>query len=327
MQLDQVCDPELLGYNQRDLTCDVVCRSERFMAISISCLCGTLFEVPETLAGQSISCPECQVAVTVPASTRVPLRTSGYALASVISALVGMFTVVFTVLAVILGIAALVSISRHRNTITGKGFAICGIAIGTVFTGLTVFALSRDEVFDQFRATMHTDKIDFTGPLEIVRPEAGFAITRPSSKWGIAGATADPDDDLTLANPSKDAFIEISSRDFNPADSLEKFRDELSARLREPRDVKIFNQSRPAVRVTGFTIRESKHLPAENGIEVMEFLVDLKMAGNPLGYIIRVCRRERAERVFTICCWTAQRRMPVVEPDIRRALESFRLLK
>ena len=79
------------------------------MSLSLSCACGAKFEVAETFAGQGVACPECQQPVKVPAATGARLRTSGYALASVVLALVGMFTIVLPALAVILGICMIIA--------------------------------------------------------------------------------------------------------------------------------------------------------------------------------------------------------------------------
>src|SRR6266446_7827429 len=97
-----------------------------------------------------------------------------------------MFTVVLTAIAVILGCAALVSIKRNRERVTGSSPAVFGIVIGLVFTSLRLFALSRDELFDRFREKIRSSEADYSGPMEIIRDPEGYAITRPSSKWGTS---------------------------------------------------------------------------------------------------------------------------------------------
>src|SRR5215467_1244077 len=113
----------------------------------ITCACGARFEVDDTLAGQEVLCPECQRSLKAPALDRPPRVTSGWALASVVLALVGAFTVFGSLLAVLLGVIALVSIARNRRQIAGAGFAIFGICLGVAFTGLTLFALNTADVF------------------------------------------------------------------------------------------------------------------------------------------------------------------------------------
>ena len=121
------------------------------MSLSLTCSCGARFEVAETLAGQSIACPACQQSLKVPALGKVRLRTSGFALASVVLALIGMFTIVLTAVAVVLGFVGLISISRNRGQFTGAGYAVFGITVGLIFTGLTLFAVTREEIFEKFR--------------------------------------------------------------------------------------------------------------------------------------------------------------------------------
>src|SRR5205807_497511 len=156
---------------------------ETRMALFLTCSCGTRFEVEDTFAGQAVSCPECQGAVKAPLPERVPLRTSGYALASVILALVGAFTLVGSAVAVLLGVCGLVSISRNRGRLTGSAYAVFGIVAGVAFTSLTLFAYTAAEVFgvtDQVRERMVRGGVNRSGPREVVELDQGFAITRPS---------------------------------------------------------------------------------------------------------------------------------------------------
>src|SRR5262249_51746768 len=154
------------------------------MALSVSCACGAAFEVADTFAGQLVTCPDCHQALRVASLARGPPRTSGYAVASVVLALVGAFTIVFTLLAVLFGVAGLMSIARHRDRVVGAGYATFGIVAGLLFTGLTLFAFSRGEVFgvgDQVRERLWGGDIIRGGPREAVRGKDGFAITRPAA--------------------------------------------------------------------------------------------------------------------------------------------------
>src|SRR5262245_61669252 len=100
------------------------------MALSLSCPCGARFEVEDAFAGQNVACPECQQAVAAPALNRQPLLTSGYAVASVVIALVLAFTGIGPLVAVLLGIIGLVHIRKHRDQVAGTGYAILGIGLG-----------------------------------------------------------------------------------------------------------------------------------------------------------------------------------------------------
>src|SRR5689334_16012982 len=112
-------------------------RARRTGPIMITCACGARFEVDDTLAGQEVLCPDCQQPLKAPAVDRPPQLTSGWALASVVLALVGAFTLFGSLAAVLLGVIALISISRHRRQVSGTGFAVFGICLGVLFTGLT----------------------------------------------------------------------------------------------------------------------------------------------------------------------------------------------
>src|SRR5271154_1100276 len=110
------------------------------MSLSLDCACGARFEVEDTFAGQAVSCPECQQQVQAPSGPAVPLRTSGYAVASIVAALVGAFTGIGTVVAIILALIAFADISRRRQQVTGTGYALFGLICGVLFTVL--FGLS-----------------------------------------------------------------------------------------------------------------------------------------------------------------------------------------
>jgi Domain of unknown function (DUF4190) len=110
------------------------------MSLSLSCPCGARFEVEESYAGETINCPDCDRPLRVPELEQGPLRTSGFALASIILALVGAFTIVGTLAAIVLGGIGLGNIARNPGRVTGKGYAVFGIVLGVLFTGLSLFA-------------------------------------------------------------------------------------------------------------------------------------------------------------------------------------------
>src|SRR5262249_7929426 len=115
----------------------------------LTCACGARFEVDETLAGREVACPECQQPVKVPPRQQAS-RTRGLALASLTFALLGAFTP-GTLVAVLLGVAALRSIARSRGRLTGAGFAIFGIVLGLLLGFLTVFASPFGNLADRLR--------------------------------------------------------------------------------------------------------------------------------------------------------------------------------
>src|SRR5262249_15018942 len=112
------------------------------MTISLTCTCGARLEIDETFAGQTVHCPDCQRPLTTPRPERAGALTSGVALTSLVLALVGAFTLLGTLLAVVFGALALRDIARRPDQVTGKGYAVAGIALGVFLTALTGFALT-----------------------------------------------------------------------------------------------------------------------------------------------------------------------------------------
>ncbi len=212
----------------------------------LTCACGTRFEVDDTLAGQEVLCPECQQPLRAPARQRPPQVTSGWALASVVLALVGAFTVLGTVVAVLLGLIALAQIARHRERLTGAGFAVLGIGLGVLFTGLTLFALSSSDLFGLeglVRERTLAQQVDTSGPMEIVRGAKGFAITRPSEKWGqVSGNQSDDpavsplqrDRDLLLLQAARYAFLDVRTRPRGHFRTLDQCQDDILAEFEAP---------------------------------------------------------------------------------------------
>src|SRR5579862_2332346 len=139
------------------------------MSITLACDCGTRFEVEDTLTGQTVACPECQQPIKAPASQRPAVRTSILAIASVICALAGAFTLVGTAAAVVLGVLAVIGIVRQRDRLAGLGFASFGIVAGVLFTGLTVLAFTQAGALgftNWARAKALEPIVDSSGPLE-----------------------------------------------------------------------------------------------------------------------------------------------------------------
>src|SRR5205807_86574 len=164
-------------------------RGGEVMTHSLTCTCGARLEIDDKFAGQPINCPDCQRALQAPAAKEATgRRTSGLALASILLALIGAFTVVGTLAAVVLGVLALLQIAGKPDRLAGKGYALAGILLGVLLTAGTLFAVTSLELFGL--TAMMSDaywagKLDFGGPMEIVREREGYAIKRPSDKWGV----------------------------------------------------------------------------------------------------------------------------------------------
>src|SRR5262245_24026439 len=104
------------------------------MPLALTCTCGVLLEIDDKFAGQIVNCPDCKRPVEVPKTESPGRRTSGLALTSLILALVGAFTIIGTVLAVLTGALALRQVGRSQGRLAGRAYAIAGLVIGVVMT-------------------------------------------------------------------------------------------------------------------------------------------------------------------------------------------------
>jgi hypothetical protein len=300
------------------------------MGLTLNCSCGACFEVEDTFAGQSIACPECRASVAVPAQDRTLLRTSGLALASMLLALVGAFTILFTLVAVLLGLCALVSIARNRDRLAGRGYALFGIAAGAGFTVLSFFLYSNLELLpvDNFlEAGFLASQIDYSGDREVVRKDAGFSITRPSAKWGIARQalvdSMDAQCDLMLVNAYRHCYVQVS-REALFGRSLDEFADAIIKVYQEedrPQRRSPWNPTRG-----GFKLRQRRALPQADGTEAVEMVFDLKFNRQDFSYIEHVYQAADRDTFYRVLAWSARRRFTQMEPELRRAVDSFRLL-
>jgi hypothetical protein len=304
------------------------------MALTLSCSCGANFDVEDTFAGQTVSCPECHASLKAPVLRPGPLRTSGLAVASMVLALVGAFTLVGTLAAVLCGLAALVSIGRSGGRRAGVGFALFGIIAGVLFTGLTLFAYSTGELFgvgDQMRERMLGGRVEYSGPLEIVRPDPGFKITRPSEKWGVAKADLSREfqntSSLLLVNAAKDAYVDVSVMNAvgRGVDALRQ--DVIKSFEEDERKGKAGQGEDDMRRVMTVKVRDSRRVESASGYEVGEVVLDVRLPGQTLTYLIQVVKKPRAARAFLVRSWTARRRYAQEEADLRKVIDSFRIVE
>jgi hypothetical protein len=299
------------------------------MSLSLSCSCGARFEVEDTFAGQAVACPECQRSLNAPSLARSPLRTSGLALASVILALVGAFTFLFTLLAVLLGVCALIHIGRNRERIAGSGYAVFGIIAGVAFTGLSFFMYTNLELLPMdgfFESRFLSGQVDYSGELEVSRPNEHFAITRPSTKWGVAKASLlqqmEIDGDLLLVNAHKQMFVEISTIELGGANP-EQYVDQIIRSYQEDNRPPQFGWEK---RVSGFKLRHRQTNRPADDLRMTELLLDVRVEGEDRTCVDRLLVSGASGRTFRVVGWTPRRRFVQLEAELRRALDSFRVL-
>jgi hypothetical protein len=313
------------------------------MALSLICACGARFEVEDTLAGQEVSCPECQQSLKAPALRQPSLRTSDLALASAVLALVGAFTILGTVVAVILGSLALVRISRNRERITGAGFAIFGIAGGTVFTLLMFLALSRTELFGlggTKRRIMLADRVDTSGELTY-KDDNGWSITRPSRDWGVS--TVDTLNDpfvsalqgqgqnqrqvrLLLVATHRILYVDVRSED-RPVAVVDAILGEAVSVVTpdkkvDPDEPRRLRDNDALFRIVEVKPADSaKRLDAPEGVEAREKEVSVRFTAQRWKMLVRAYYN--GSRLYVVRAYGPERHMKHGEADVRRLLDSF----
>jgi hypothetical protein len=302
------------------------------MTISLTCVCGARLEIDETFAGQTVHCPDCQRPLTTPRPERAGVLTSGFALTSLVLALVGAFTLLGTVLAVVFGVLALRDIARRPGQVTGKGYAVAGIALGVFLTALTGFALTSTELFglSNLPARMHwAGKLDYDGPDEIIRSREGFAVTRPSRRWGVKKSEHNDDvlpvwEDLLLVNVEQDAHLLCYAETVDEKMSLQQCQDKVLNSFRDNDRAGLFGGKQGPTRRGQTELISTKHLPPIGTAEIVEMLVEKSMAGQDRRFLIRVIRSPGDRTAYVLIGGARRSNFDRVVPEIRKGLESFR---
>ena len=322
------------------------------MPLSLICDCGARFEVEDALAGQTVACPECQQPLKAPAGRRPTLRTSGFALASFLLAVVGAFTVVGTAAAVVLGALAVVAILRDRERLAGLGFAAAGIVLGLVFTTLTLWALTTGELFGldsnmrRFQMADQLEPTDPKAPLEI--KQSGFSLTRPSWKWAKAKAgfqylLIEPllrkDAVLLLVRPDLNAFVDVQAE---ASGHIASFEDVLLQQLRPASDpAALFKgpnappngqggddpDEPQALPVTDVQVVERKNnLPADdaNVEDAAERTLELKLAGKRWTVLARAFQA-RDGKLYIVRAYTETARFARIKDELVQMLDGFKI--
>ncbi len=327
------------------------------MPLSLTCDCGARFEVEDALAGQSVACPECQEPLKASSLQRPTLRTSGFALASYLLAIVGAFTIVGTVAAVVLGLIAVVRILRDRERIAGLGFAGFGIGLGLVFTLITLWAISSGELFGWGGALRRTQMADQLDPMDAKAPleiqESGFSLARPSVKWLRAkkGFQFPPvqallrnDALLLLVQPDLNAFIDVQSEaNSRLGPAVEDF---ILNRLKQDATqpaLKNNNKVKTPPKFGGFgnddddddppeashitkvtTVGTPKVLPKEAGVEqANEMTAEATVDGKRWTVLVRTYQMTSG-RLFIVRAYTETMRFARVKDELVKALDSFK---
>jgi hypothetical protein len=307
------------------------------MTLALTCACGARLEIDEKFAGQTIECPDCNRPLeTAPAAK--PPKTSGLALASLLLALIGAFTLVGTLLAIACGLMGLKQIRRAPEQIGGARYARAGIVLGGIFTVLTLGLLwSRDFLkLDSLLRTIesagsvvygHDDLFNIQSfETGVVAPTG--TIRRPSSAWG-QWTTKDPNnektDDLVLVNLWEDAYITCLSHaleqqaNLSPEDCR---RESVERLLRSDLFTKILRGITTPMDPAPGRDQENKPLGGRNG---QEFILDSRLRGVDWTFIIRVA--QDGSRLNIVAGGTRKVRFARLRPEFDKALDSYQTVK
>ena len=324
------------------------------MPLSLICACGARIELEDALAGQEVACPECQQPLKAPAAPQAPaVRTSAFALASLVLALVGAFTLVGTLAAVVCGLIGVATILRDRERLAGLGYAFAGIALGFLFTALTAFALFGPETFavpGWMREKSMAEALDYTGPLEVAGK--GWTITRPGETWGVAhgGPVNDPvadiflnkaQPDVVLVQVRRHGFVDVRQESSDPKQSMEQYQAQLKAEYEADQDALFGGPTNPnakgkdegIMRVTNGVVRKTRTLPAAApGYDGREMEMDVQAGGQRWTLVLRFYRNNSrndkdAGRVYVLRAYSPARWAKENRAEFDKALDSFRLVK
>jgi hypothetical protein len=274
------------------------------MAISLTCSCSAVLEVDERFAGQTVICPDCRKPLTVPVpAVAAPGRTSGFAIASLVLALVGAFTVVGTILAIVCGAVALWTIRQHPKQLAGQRIAWAGMILGAVLSVTSLLAYISMDLFGVdglLREARWLGKLDYPADLEIKRSH--YKIKRPTTRWGVlytqpTGTSSYPSSpqDMLLVLPAKSAYIICLAVDVKAGLGFEECQDEGIKALRQLEMTRFTLYRNPNVEVP--LERHNKRLEdrfdrAGKVTHIMKMKINKMLRGEKKTYFLRIFKQD-----------------------------------
>jgi hypothetical protein len=293
------------------------------MSISITCSCGARLEIDAKFGGQTIACPDCHKSLTVTPPPPPARRTSGLAVASLLLAVIGAFTVVGTLAAMALGAIAYRRIPKQPG-VTGQDYAKAGIILGGVFTVLAVLAYSTSNLLgvDGFlRQYVWSGKLKFPPELLVAKPDPSlrvYSLQRPSQRWGVL-------DPLPVTGKNSDRAMFVNLRDDAHVlwlhDTVHPEDDAFSLRARA---VQVFSTS-DLVQMIGRLTAEPETLKERDVHEdgrAQEFLLDAVLGGIERTFLFQL--KPEGDRLNVLVGGARKQRFERLQPVLRQTLESFK---
>jgi hypothetical protein len=312
------------------------------MPIALTCDCGARFELDGALAGRTVHCPECLQRLEAPllAPANAAVRTSLLALASIVLALAGAFTLVGSTLAILLGAAALVHVHGNRGRLAGGGLACCGIVFGLLSISVTLLLLSGNMVpiaaWMRQRTTAAT--VDTSGAVDVITRDGNVILRRPSQAWGrVQGDRSDDPAvgdfqqkrELLLANIPRHAFIDVAR--MSGLVELTEMTAPLTKDLQPHRPPLLGgdddNLREPGLRPLRFNEGPHKIDPM-NGWDGRECVVDLPRGGQTWRILVRVYKKAdpaSRETAYLFRAYAPKRHFDAVKRELEEALNSVQL--
>jgi hypothetical protein len=313
------------------------------MPLALTCDCGARFDADDLLAGKAVPCPECRQPVQAPARAKTRPQTTMWALASVVLALVGAFTLLGTALAILTGLLALLVIRRQPERFTGSALALCGIGGGVVFSLLTLGLLARPDLLPLagwLRQRSLAGQIDTTGSLEMITRSNDLLIDRPSHEWGRArnDHTDDPAVgelqqklDLLLVHVGRHAYVDVIRDTTNNNRSLDSYREVLSQTLNPPRTPLLGRDESSRRWAFGIPeettgpfppiLKKRTDLAPVDGYDAVEWQVEQARGGQTWWFIIRAYKKAGSP-IYVVRAYTRKRQKDANEEELRLILDS-----
>jgi uncharacterized protein DUF4190 len=299
------------------------------MTLAINCTCGAHLELDDRFAGQTIQCPDCKKSLQAPSLASTPLRTSGLALASLTLALIGAFTVIGTMVAVVLGFLALRQIRRQPDLLTGKRFALAGMVLGALLTAVSVVAYLKTDLFGLdrlLRSPMWAGKLDYS---EAEIASGAILLKRPNERWGHYRPRDTQDN---LGQPTRPEFvILVDLRDDAHAiafsfpkgempDNFEDYRNAAIPKFLQSELVRLLIPKRSSL--PEWTDRDRKEIPGENGRREEALLLDVRLGKYERTFLMRFF--PSGEEIYVVAAGTRKNRFRAMEVQLQQIVDSFK---
>jgi len=291
--------------------------------------------VDDRFAGQMIQCPDCGRPLQAAPGEKLPLRTSGWAIASLFASVAGALTLIGPLLGIAAGGLALRSIRKHPDRLAGRSYALAGIVLGFLFSivsGLAVLAPDILGIDFLLHGAEWAGKLDYSGSLE-VKTDRGFFITKPTADWGLYRGQLETDPEKPMAVLNSDQVILVNVAEDAHAIGYLMVKTQLVEEQDSDRKTALDTFARSELlRMLGRRRRGAGELPvevvssrmtADDGREVQELVVDVQPGRQPRSFVMRVIRG--GDDIFIIAAGTRKNRFAALEKELRKLIEGFKI--